>query len=270
MSQSWNYEEGVMRSITTRFLVALITFTIGILAASVWLFHPPRKSESRATQNLQPQSQNRSEEILRVLMPNDVWGDVTQLDRFDHTEEIRVLKEAQVEAKNERSVSIAFLLAALGNDYEANRKKLLDALKECSDRPYPKDGECTYFVADYLMELCQRGDFSLFKPLFNSSRKADGAFAESLGAFYSAMLYEHPKQFLEFLSPYPKNKQRALCSSAGVEDGGGMAEERFQNIRKSLNDVSDNSFRRVARTCLLGLERGYKQAMENNKSVKAN
>ena len=259
-----------MRRITTRFLVALITFTIGIIAASVWLFHSPHKSESIATQNLQPQSQNRPEEIMRVLMPNDVWGDVSQLDRFDHTEEIRVLKEAQVEAKNERAVSIAFLLAALGNDYEANRKKLLDALQGCSNRPYPKDGECAYFVADYLMELCKRGDYSLFKPLFDVSKKADGAFAQSLGGFYSDMLYEQPKEFLKSLSPYPKNKQRALCSSAGLEDGSGMAEERFQNIRKSLNDISDISLRRVARTCLLGLETRHIQAMENNKSVKAN
>ncbi len=259
-----------MRSITKRFLVALITFTIGIIAASVWLYDPSGKSENGTTQNLQPQSQNRPEEIMRVLMPNDVWGDVTQLDRFDHTEEIRVLKEAQVEAKNERAVSIAFLLAALGNDYEANRKKLLDALKECSNRPSPEEGACTYFVADYLMELCRRGDFTLLKPLFDVSRKADGAFAQSLGGFYSDMLHEQPEQFLKSLSSYPKNKQRALCSSAGVEDGGGMAEERFQSIRKSLKDISDSSLQRVASTCLLGLELGYRQAMENKKSVKAN
>jgi len=257
-----------MRSISIRFLVALITFTIGIIAASVWVFYPPRKSESRATQNLQPQSQSRSEEILRVLIPNGTWGDVTQVDRFDRAEEIRVLKEAQVEAKNERAISIAFLLAALGNDYEANRKKLLDALKECANKP--EEGECTYFVADYLMELCRKGDFSLFRPLFDVSKKADGAFAESLSSFYSDMLYEQPEQFLRALSPYPKNKQRDLCSSAGVEDGSGMAKERFRNIRESLNDISDISLRPVARTCLLGLETGYRQAMENNKSVNVN
>jgi len=254
-----------MRSLTIRFLVALITFIIGIIATSVWLFHPSRKSESPATQNLQ--SQNRSEEILHVLIPNDVWADVTQLDRFDHAEEIRVLKEAQVEAKNERAVSIAFLLAALGDDYEANRKKLLDELQECAE-PHPE--ECTSFVADYLMELCRRGDFSLFRLLFDMSRKADGAFSESLGSFYSDMLYEQPEQFLRALSPYPKNKQRALCSAAGFEDGGGMAEERFLNIHKSLSDISDVFLRPVARTCLLGLETSHRQSTENYKSVIAN
>lgn len=183
-----------MGNLTIRFLIALITFIIGIIAASVWLFYPARKSESRTTQNLQ--SQNRSQEMLRVLMPNGIWADVTQLDRFDR--------------------------------------------------------------------------FSLFRPLFDVSRKADGAFAQSLGEFYSDMLSEQPEQFLKALSPYPKNKQRGFCSSAGVEDGGGMNEERFRKIRQSLNGISDISLQPVARTCLRGLEVGYRQAMENNRSVNAN
>jgi hypothetical protein len=181
-------------------------------------------------------------------------GDVTKLDRFDRAEEIRVLKEAQVEAKNERALSSAFLLAALGNDYEANRKKLLEALRECANKPEED------FVADLLMRLCRRGDFSLFRPLFDVSKNADGGFSESLGEFYSDMVYEQPEQFLTALSPYPKNKQRDLCSLAGAEGDGGMTEERFQHVRESLNDISDISLRRVARTCLLGLETGYRQA----------
>jgi hypothetical protein len=257
-----------MRNLTIRFFIALITFTVGIIVASVWLFYPARKFDVRITQNLQPQSQNRSEEILRILMPNGVWADVAQLDRFDRSEEIRVLRESQVDAKNERAISIAFLLAALGNDYGVNREKLLDALKECANKPYPEEGECTYFVADYLMELCRRGDFSLFRPVFDVSKKADGAFAQSLGGFYSDMLYEQPEQFLKALSPYPQKKQRDLCSSAGVEDGGGMNEERFRNIRQSLNNISDISLRPVARTCLQGVGAGYRRAMENNKSNK--
>ena len=257
-----------MRGITIRFLVALIT--IGIIAASVWLFYTPRKSESRAPQNPQSQSQSRSEEILRVLLPNGVWADVTQLDRFDRAEEIRVLKEAQAEAKEERAIGIAFLLAALGDNYEPNTKKLLDELKTCADERYPEKEECTYFVADYLMELCRRGDFSLLRPLFDVSKKADGAFAESLYGFYSDTLNDQPDQFLKSLSPYPEDKQRALCSLAAVEDGGGMARERFRNVRKSLNDISDISLGRVAHTCLAGLEIGYRRTLENNKSVNAN
>ena len=248
-----------MRSLTARVLIALLAFTIGITAASVWSFDR-RKTESRPTQKLQPQALNPSEEILSVLMPNHVWADVTQVNRFDRAEEIRVLKEAQVEARDERAISIAFLLAVLGDDYEPNRKQLLDALKQCAGKPYPEAAECTYFVADYLMELCRRGDFFLLGPLFDMDGKADGAFAESLGSFYSDMLAEHPDKFLKTLSLYPKNQQRDLCAAAAVEDGGGMAEEKFRTVHESLLHIFDASLRTVGRTCSRGLELGYRRS----------
>ncbi len=232
-----------MSNLTIRVLIALITFTIGIIAASVWLFYPSRKSELPAAQNSQLQSRNKSKEM-------------------------QALREAQAEAKGERATSIAFLLAASGDDYEANRGKLLDALKECARKPYPEEEQCADFVADYLMKLSRRGDFALFKPLFDISEKADGALAQSLGVFYSDMLQEQPEQFLNALSPYPKKKQRDLCSSAGVEDGGGISKERFRKISQSLNNISDSPLQPIARTCVLGVEIGYVQAMDNHKSIK--
>ena len=251
-----------MRSLTIRVFVALVAFNIGIVAAAVWPFELPRKSESTSTQNLQSESQKRSAEILRVLLPNDTWADVNQLDRFDRVEEIAVLKEAQVEAKGERAVSIAFLLAVLESDYAANRTRLFDALQECGSKAYPEEAECTYFVAEYLMELCRRGDYFLLGVLFDMSKKADGAFSESLGGFYSDMLYVHPDRFLRTLSIYSKDKQRDLCAAAAIEDGGGMAEDRFRTIHRSLDDIFDTSLRGVARKCSVGLEIGYKQAHE--------
>lgn len=250
-----------MRSLTIRVSVALFTFTIGIIAAAVWPFDPPRKTESSSAHS---QPQRRSEEILRVLLPTDTWADVTQLDRFDHAEEIRVLRDAQVEAKGERAVSIAFLLAVLGDDYMANQKRLSNALQECADKPYPEEAECTAFVADYLMELCRRGDFFLLGPLFDMWKKADGELAESLGGFYSEMLYVHPDRFLKTLSIYTKDKQRNLCAAAAMEDGSGMRRETFLTIHASLNDMFDVSLRPVARTCAQGLEFGYNKAVNTN------
>jgi hypothetical protein len=248
-----------MRSLTIRVSIALLTFTIGITAAAVWSIDL-HKSEKRDTPKPQPQPQDRSQEILRLLVPDGVWADVTQLDRFDRADEIRVLEEAQVEARDERAVSIAFLLAVLDHEYVANRKQLLDALQACASERYPHEAECDYFVADYLMELCRRGDFFLLGPLFDVNRKADGAFSESLWGLYSDMLYEHPDRFLKTLSLYPKNKQRDLCAAAAVEDGGGMAEDRFRTIHESLLNMSDTSLRPVARTCAIGLEHGYERA----------
>ncbi len=260
-----------MRNLSARLFIALITFALGIAVASFWLFfRASRKPQSPASPSVQSQSPKRSEEILRVLMPNDVWGDVSKLERFDHSEEVQVLREAQVKAEGDRAIGIAFLLAALGEDYESNRGRLLERLKECAHKSYPEEGECTDIVADHLMELCRRGDYSLFKPLFDVSNKADGAFSESLWAFYSDMLYKQPEQFLKALASYPKKKQSGFCWEAGIEDGSGMDEERFRHVSQSLNDISarsDNSLRPIARTCLLGVETGYKRAMEDNKSI---
>lgn len=260
-----------MKFLTTRFIVALITFIVGVTAASVWFFSPSNNSTNPATPITQSQTQTRSEEILGVLMPNGVWADASQLGRFDRSEEIRVLREAQVDAKDERAISVAFLLATLGQDYEANRDRLLDALSRCSDQPYPKEAQCSDFIADYLMELCRRGDASLFQPLFDVSGKADGAFSQSLGGFYSDMLWEKPEQFIKALESRPKKEQRELCYRAGVEDGGGMNEGRLRDTRESLSRMSalsNDSLALVARTCISGVEAGYQRAMEDNESIK--
>ena len=58
-----------MRNLTIRVLTALITFTVGTTAASVWLFYPPRKSETPAAQDIQPRSRNKSDGMLPAL-PN--------------------------------------------------------------------------------------------------------------------------------------------------------------------------------------------------------
>ena len=213
-------------------------------------------------------SQSRSEEILKVLMPNGVWGDVSQLDRFDRSEEIRALSEAQVSAKDERALGIAFLLAALGDDYELNKGKLLDALNQCSCRSYPKDAQCLDFISGYVMSLGRRGDDSLFEPLFNVSDKADGCFAESLGCFYSDMLWERPEQFMKALESRNKEDQSRFCNWAESADGSGTDEGMLRDMRHSLRRISaqsNSALAPVARRCLAGLEAGYKQTVANNK-----
>jgi hypothetical protein len=260
-----------MKSHTIRFIVALITFIVGVAAASLWFFYPSYKSENPAAQIAQPRTQTRSEEILRVLMPNGIWGDASQLDKFDRSEEIQVLKDAQVKAKDERAIGIAFLLAALGHDYEVNRDVLLKAMSECAQKSYPEEAQCNFFVADYLMELCRRGDASLYQPIFNVSDEADGAFSQSLGNFYSDMLREQPEQFLKALASRPRKEQRDYCQHASSEDGSGMGEERLRDVRQVLSRISalpDRQLAPVARTCLLAVEAGNESSMEAAKKLK--
>jgi hypothetical protein len=157
-------------------------------------------------------------------------------------------------------------MAALGEDYEANRGKLLDALQACSKESYPQG--CTYYIVDYLMELTRRGDNSLFHPIFESSKNSDGAFSQSLGGSYSDMLQEKSNQFLAALASYSKERQRDFCRNAGIEDGGGMDEERFRSVSRLLNQISAKSpslLSNNARNCLSGVEAGYDSAAQQAK-----
>jgi hypothetical protein len=258
-----------MKFLTGRFIVALVTFVAGVTAASLGVHHPARHSTTSASPVARPQTRDRSEEILRVLMPNGVWGAPRRLGRFDRSEEIRALRGAQVDAKDWRALTIAALLAALGHDYEANRGRLLDALGRCSDRPHAEAAWCKDFIAEHLMELCRRGDTSLFQPIFDVSDKADGAYAQSLGAFYSDMLWEKPEQFIKALESRPRKERHEFCYRAGVGDGGGMNEGRLRDVMESLKRLSarhDNSLAPVARTCMSGVEAGHKLFTEDNES----
>jgi hypothetical protein len=258
-----------MKFLTVRFIVALATFVTGVTAASLWFFHPSQHSTNPAAPVARLPTRTTSEEILRGLMPNGVWGDARRLGRFDRSEEIRALREAQVDARGERALSIAALSAALGDDYEANRGRLLEALGRCSGRPDSEAARCADFIAEHLMELCRRGDPSLFQTLFDVSARADGAYAQSLGVFYSDMLWEQPEQFIEALESRPREERREFCYRAGVEDGGGMNEGRLRDVLGSLRRLSarhDNSLAPVARTCTSGVEAGHKLATEGNES----
>lgn len=257
-----------MRNLTSWLFVALITLAIGMIVISV---RPPSPFNvgSPEKESTPAQSQNKYDEILNVLMPNGVWGDASQLNHFARSEEIEVLRRAQLDAKGERAIGIAFLLTALGEDYEANRRKLLDALKECGKKSYPQEGECTYGVVYYLMQLSRRGDDSLFNAILNASDKADGAFSQDLGGFWSDMLKARPDQFLAALARYPKKRQRGFCRDAGIEDGSGMDEERFRSISLLLNDISARSnspLSTIARNCLSGVRGGYNEGIESAKS----
>lgn len=245
--------------------IAAVIALIAMIAVLFWLFYPSlsaKKSIAPATQNT---AQNKSGEILGALFPHGDWADVEELDRFDRSEVIRVISEAKPKANKERATGMAFLLAALGHEYDSNRDVLYSELIKCGDKSYPNDSQCRYLIADYLMELGRRGDASVFAALLDVADKADGAFAQSLGGFYSDMLAEKTEDFLKALSPRPMKEQWELCHNAGLEDGGGMNEERLREVRRSLNAlIRHQSLSSVARRCLSGVETANKAAVKNN------
>jgi hypothetical protein len=264
-----------MKTYSLRFLALLIALTVGLLihrGTAVPNTSQPVVPSGAHEPDTIPSTiqQSRSNEILSLLLPNDgSWADVSQLEKFERSEAIKTLKAAELNASGDRALSIAFLLAVLKQDYEVNRSKLLTALSEYRRREYPQKLNCAECISGYLVELAQRGDTSLYTPLVEVSDLADGALAESLGVFYSDALSRHTKEFVGALTPLSEHSQDLVCDLASREDGGGMADETFKTVKRSLNALGRQNGRLavVAKRCVITLQRGKRQADANRKAL---
>ena len=245
-----------------RLLALIISFVAGTSLSSLTTFLSSHHSASIVLQNDQGQTRDRAKEIMNVLMPNGVWADASKLEYFEREEVIRVLKEARSDAKGARALGFTFLLAALNDDYDANKSKLMDALSECRRLSYPDVGQCADFISSYLMDLGRMGDASVLKPLFDISDLADGGFAQALDGFYSDMLKLQPRQFLLALAPYPRRAQVGFCYDAAMEDGGGMDETRLREVKEVLNVIAAQGrepLATLAKNCSAGILRGKRE-----------
>src|SRR6476619_6486572 len=103
-----------------------LTFVVGIILSLLFKVETPQPAAPS-----QPDSRTTSvtsDEIMRVLMPNGVTGDDTQLSKFNRDEAIKALKDAKRNSVGPRAVGIVFLLAALNEDYLTNRTRLVNEL----------------------------------------------------------------------------------------------------------------------------------------------
>jgi len=206
----------------------------------------------------------KTKEILRTLVPNE-YAEATKLSSVNHNEAVSALSEEQERAIGMRAISIAYLLAALGDNYEDNRDKVTSAIADC--RSGIITDSCDLIVG-YGIDLFNRGDKSFLKTLLDVGIGSDGALSESLGDFYANVLWKQPDLFLQGVSGYPNNQQAELARLAGAADGFGMGDDMLRDVRNSLQQLSaqKNPLAPVAKTCLDGVNKGDKLAKTNQSS----
>jgi len=192
--------------------------------------------------------QNSQADIVDELMPDGVPSRMLKLSPDKQAEAVNRLEVAQKQATGKRAQQIAFLLAALGFEYEKNRDYLVQELKLCSS-PSVK-GRCDETTGALLIVLYQGGHQEILRPLLLAGMKSDAALSEALGTFYSDVLTQNPPEFLHAIRGLPAASQKRLCSLAGSGDGSGMSSGALQATRKHLKAIGNE----IALRCLRAVE----------------
>jgi len=195
----------------------------------------------------------QTQDVVRALLPDGAVRRLVIPKPSEKEKIIHQLKAAQATAQGERAQQVAFLLAVLGGDYDRNRDYLLWVMKGC-EVPEIKHG-CSDMTGDYLIYLYQHGHPEILPPLLSSSvNDYNAAGSESLGMFFSQLVVNSPKDFLDALRSFPASTQRRMCSMAGVAGGGGMTPADLGKARSQLGKMNDE----VPRRCLQDIEQANK------------
>ncbi len=181
-------------------------------------------------------------------------ADAEELEYYDAQEVKKALLAAQPKAGGKRAVAIAYLLASLGENYDANRAIVLNAFNEYFQ--HPETGEDD--PVDYIVSLCNRGDDTLLKSLMVVADKARGETAGTLSIFYSEALVDDTEGFLKALSALPVETQKTVATLAASDlataSEDGISDDMFDEVYEKLITIAGgakkNDFRRAARFCL--------------------
>ena len=168
------------------------------------------------------------------------------------------LQAARAGATGRRLQQVAFLLAALGADYEKNRDYLLAGLRGCSLRDY---SDCDEETAGFLVRLYQQGHHEVLQALMIAGMNSDGALSEMLGPFYGDVLFKDPSGFIAGLRQLDGPHQKRVCHLASSGDDGGLAPEALQKARRRLKRIADD----VALQCLQEIEASERESEINSR-----
>jgi hypothetical protein len=219
----------------TRFKTASSAVVIALTyALSVFAQAKPGASQQDIVEQLLPGG----------AIPKEVLVKPEQRDRI-----IRKLKVAKAPADTQRAQQVAFLMAALDEEYDQNRDYLLHVLSGCN---YPEIRfGCDDMTGFYLIYLWEHGHQEILGPLLKTSIGSyNAAGSEGLGAYFGRLVEESPVRFLDAVSAYQLPTQRKACYFAGASDGGGIGAKSLAQVRQKLRGIGSE----IALRCLKEIE----------------
>jgi hypothetical protein len=242
--RKYNSSEVILSKVDTlpmgaRFKVAasgfLVTLTLGLLVSA----------QSRP---IVPQRGIVEQLLPDGGVPKDIQVKPEQRDQI-----IRRLKAEQGTHDARRAQQVAFLMAALNEDYDRNRDYLLHVLLGC-DYPEIRYG-CDEMTGFYLIYLRDHGHEEILAPMLKASIGSNNAAgSEGLGAYFDELIRKSPEKFLEAVSTFQVPTQKRACYFAGLSDGGGMGAKGVAQVRLKLLGIGSE----VALRCLREIEQANK------------
>jgi len=193
------------------------------------------------------QDNPNQQDIVQRLMPNGTPAVLHLPTPVDKPRVIGLLRVKQVRATGKQAQQVAYLLAILGSEYPTNRGTLVNDLRRCTAKPVR---ECDGDTAAFVIDLFQRGDETLLRPLFDAGLAGDNPASKVLGNFYVDLITKNPGKYLDGLRTYPPLLQRDICAMAGKGDGSGLTPAQLQTVRTRLSGIGSPP----ARACLTAVE----------------
>ncbi len=216
---------------------------------------PASSLPNLATENVAAKEVD-SDPLLGELLADD-YADAEELEYYDRKAVRQALLAEQTRATGKRAVAVAYLLAALDEDYVRNRDIVLRALEARLSDPTEDDD-----AIEYAISLCKRGDQTLRYPLFAAADRCIGESAELLGIFYAELIASDIEGFLETLGQFSAAEQRRIAGlmaqSLVVAPEEQVSDEQFDAIYESLVQrlkAGKPTARAAAKRCLEALDR---------------
>jgi hypothetical protein len=252
--------KSVMRDLPKRLAVGALLGSLALAAGvSVWLVS---RSHTRFPQapHLTPDTVAAKEAVTDPLLSEllaDDYADAEELEYYDRAAVRQALLAEQQRATGKRAVAVAYLLAALDEDYAHNRAMVLQAFEARLADPTEDDD-----AIEYVISLCHRGDTTLRQPLLGAARRCIGESAELLGTFYADLITSDLDGFLECLSHFPPEDQRRIAdlmaASLSVASEEQVSDDQLDALYDGLMHRATQGkpqHRAAARQCLEALDR---------------